>query len=35
MPLTGANFRTDVDVSGMINGTDALTVKGNSGAGIP
>ena len=34
-PVTGANFREDVNVSGILNGTDVSTVKGRSGSGLP
>ena len=35
LPLSAANFRSDVTVSGTINSSDVTLVKSHSGAGVP
>ena len=35
LPLSAANFRSDVTVSGTINSSDVTLVKSQSGAGVP
>ena len=34
-PVTGSNFRTDIDANGAINATDIAIIKSQSGALLP